>query len=554
MTATAICGPQLVYRTPRSAYRGRLLNWFRGHGRDFPWRRNRDPYRVLVAELLLQRTQAAQVRPVYEELVRCYPNAAAMCRARRSTLERLLAPLGRRNRLTDFRAAFKHICKHHEGAIPATRAELLRVPGIGDYIANAVLELAYGKRAPLLDPNVYRVLNRAFRVSAKGLRPRCDPGVWQMLEGLLPPRAHRRFGLALIDLGATVCVARDPHCGKCPLRADCAFFQKRRKTGDQKRFIDVFSGAGGMTQGFVDAGYSPVLAVESDPDAAETYERNFGCHIWRGDARKLRSDQIPDADVVIAGPPCQGFTQLGSIFGGGRNRAQNRLWREIFGVVPRSGAHTFVVENVPQFLRTAEFRELTRLGERRGFNVVAGVLNTADYGVPQRRKRALVIGSLLGVPELPPPTVSEPRTVFEAIGDLPDTPPGDNLHTARLRVTSTSLERYRAIPPGGNRFDLARNAPHLLPPCWRRKTTGTTDVFGRLWWDRPFVTIRTEFYKPEKGRYLHPCAPRAITHREAARLQGFNDDFEWCGSLTSIARQIGNAVPPPLAASLAGRL
>jgi DNA (cytosine-5)-methyltransferase 1 len=113
------------------------------------------------------------------------------------------------------------------------------------------------------------------------------------------------------------------------------------------------------------------------------------------------------------------------------------------------------------------------------------------------------------------------------------------------------------VPPGGNRFDLPEK---LLPDCWRNKPTGTTDVMGRLEWDRPSLTIRTEFFKPEKGRYLHPQwdaddpsrrVNRPITHWEAARIQGFPDDFVWCGSKIEIARQIGNAVPVGLAAALA---
>jgi DNA (cytosine-5)-methyltransferase 1 len=114
-----------------------------------------------------------------------------------------------------------------------------------------------------------------------------------------------------------------------------------------------------------------------------------------------------------------------------------------------------------------------------------------------------------------------------------------------------SLKRYAAIPPGGNRFDLAENAPRLLPPCWRKKKEGTTDVFGRLWWDRPSTTIRTEFFKPEKGRFLHPEEDRPLTHREAARLQSFPDWFVFEGNNIEIARQIGNAVPPRLAAVVA---
>ena len=118
-----------------------------------------------------------------------------------------------------------------------------------------------------------------------------------------------------------------------------------------------------------------------------------------------------------------------------------------------------------------------------------------------------------------------------------------------------TLRRYAAVPlDGGNRFQMEENLDraglgHLAPPCWRRHRKGSTDVFGRLWWDKPASTIRTEFFKPEKGRYLHPSEPRAITVREAARLMSFPDEFDLPEdqSMTAIARQIGNAVPPLLA-------
>jgi DNA (cytosine-5)-methyltransferase 1 len=150
------------------------------------------------------------------------------------------------------------------------------------------------------------------------------------------------------------------------------------------------------------------------------------------------------------------------------------------------------------------------------------------------------------------------RTVRDAIEDLPG-PIGTEIRKARppldlhfgRKPTEISLRRYKLVPPGGNRFDLQKAAPELTPQCWIKKTSGGTDLFGRLWWDRPSVTIRTEFFKPEKGRYLHPEQHRPITHREAARLMGFPDDFKFVGSKVEIARQIGNAVPPGLAASIA---
>jgi DNA (cytosine-5)-methyltransferase 1 len=168
-----------------------------------------------------------------------------------------------------------------------------------------------------------------------------------------------------------------------------------------------------------------------------------------------------------------------------------------------------------------------------------------------------VIGSRIGKPVWPAAThgpdssSGEPyTTVRQAIADLAAQPTEEALHWGR-NPRAESIERYRAVPEGGNRFDLARNRPDLLPSCWRKKKSGTTDVFGRLWWDRPALTIRTEFFKPEKGRFLHPQEHRPITHREAARLQTFPDDFVFEGSRIEIARQIGNAVPPRLAQALA---
>ena len=141
-------------------------------------------------------------------------------------------------------------------------------------------------------------------------------------------------------------------------------------------------------------------------------------------------------------------------------------------------------------------------------------------------------------------------TVRDAIGDLPLTPNNVNRHDRR-NVSDLSLRRYMAVPPGGNRRDLP---DEINIPCWRTKdpkSGGSADLMGRLWWDRPALTIRTQFLKPEKGRYLHPEAHRSITVREGARLQSFPDDFAFAGSNFQAAKQIGNAVPPLLAERIA---
>lgn len=355
------------------------------------------------------------------------------------------------------------------------------------------------------------------------------------------------------------------------------------------RFIDVFAGAGGMTLGFSKMSGRPfdcVWANDFDEACVRTYRRNFGEKCVPGDivdVLKHSGTEIPPADVVIGGPPCQGFSLLN------RNRngdPRKQLWRSFLEVVRRSGAQVFVMENVPQLLASSEHHEIMDAAESSGFKCRSEILCAADYGVPQMRRRAFIVGCKFSDPSkvFPPqkthvdprknaaqisflqndingrsPGAMKWRTVRDAIADLPapngteirEEPPPLDLHFGRS-PTPISLARYKAIPEEGmNRFDLQKRAPHLTPACWIRKKSGGTDIFGRLWWDRPAFTIRTEFFKPEKGRYLHPEQHRPITHREAARLQSFPDEFVFTGSKTEIARQIGNAVPPLLAARMA---
>lgn len=332
--------------------------------------------------------------------------------------------------------------------------------------------------------------------------------------------------------------------------------------------VDLFAGAGGLSLGFhlADVGYLPVFAVEHEHAAAATFERNFGCRVFDGDIEY--GPEYPEADVVIGGPPCQGFSPLGRDRDDASRARLNGLWKHYLHAVRTIRPKAFVIENVPEFQKSAQFQELLELlredAELGSYKLAYGVLNAADYGVPQTRRRGILVAIRDHNGDLPwpPPPSHGPEsesqaayvTVREAIGDLPSRTRGtdpyiegdeQHLHFGR-RPLATSLERYKAIPPGGNRFDLMRERPDITPACWANKPTGTTDVMGRLWWDRPSATIRTEFFKPEKGRYLHPTANRVISHREGARLQSFPDWYLFEGTKIEIARQIGNAVPPLL--------
>lgn len=328
------------------------------------------------------------------------------------------------------------------------------------------------------------------------------------------------------------------------------------------RLIDLFAGCGGMSLGFERSGsFAPVFAVEHDKWAAETYESNLPGDVHCGGIEELNS--FPRADVVVGGPPCQAFSNLNRHVVGPERR---EMWRHFVRCLEDSGARAFVMENVPQLLDSPEFLNFKRTVTKLGFQLDAQVLNAADYGVPQVRRRAIAVGLIGEQFTWPEPSHGranllaqnrEPWSTFRtAVDGLDETPDGINWHRAR-NPTALSLERYATIPDEGEgRFELALRRPDITPRCWLEKPTGTTDVFGRLWWDRPAPTIRTEFYKPEKGRYLHPSQHRPITVREAARLQGFPDDFRFSDdqSMTSVGRQVGNAVPPALAQVVAGAL
>lgn len=329
--------------------------------------------------------------------------------------------------------------------------------------------------------------------------------------------------------------------------------------GQIYKVIDLFAGAGGMTLGFVRQGFDPILAIEKEPDFAQTYAANFGAHVIVQDIADIvdAGGVQLKADVVIGGPPCQGFSNL---TGNKANDPRRSLWRFYMDVVVSSDCKVFVVENVPNLLTSVEGQAIIKHAKNLGFHVTSGKLLASEFGVPQNRRRAIIIGSKLGPVDLPKPNGNK-MTVKQAFKGIPlkakftdamkQPSQGKDLHVAR-NPTQISMQRYMLIPEGGNRFDLERLAPELTPGCWLRKREGGTDLFGRLEWNGPArCTIRCEFFKPEKGRYLHPSEHRPITHWEAARLQTFPDDFKWYGTKTRIAAQIGNAVPPVFAEALA---
>jgi A/G-specific adenine glycosylase len=211
-----------------ASFRRRLLAWFRGHGRDLPWRHTRDPYRVLVSEVMLQQTQVARVTQFYPRFLRAFPTLPLLAAASPKRVREAWAGLGYYRRAANLHRLAREVLERHDGRIPPEPESLRRLPGVGRYTAGAVASFAFERSVPAVDTNVARVLRRAFH-------PRLPPGVrgerriWETAAALLPRsgRAAWRFNQAVMELGALICTARVARCERCPVAVVCRTGRKR---------------------------------------------------------------------------------------------------------------------------------------------------------------------------------------------------------------------------------------------------------------------------------------------------------------------------------------
>ena len=340
------------------------------------------------------------------------------------------------------------------------------------------------------------------------------------------------------------------------------------------RVIDLFAGVGGLSLGFEKKGFDVVLANEYDASIATSYIANHkNTKMIVGDITSLDLEDTfgklaGTIDVVIGGPPCQGFSQKGQ-----RKTIhdeRNFLFKYYVSVVELVKPKYFVMENVPNLL-TAEggyFRhEIEELFNKLGYSLEYGVLNASDYGVPQNRRRAVIIGKLDGdAPKLPVPKRNN-VTIWDAISDLAYLEsgegseeqeykyPAESDYEKMLRKDSSKLFNHIAT----KHSPLALKVLALIPPNAGREVLPeehlTKSIYSGTWTrmkkDEISVTITTRFDTPSSGKFTHPFLNRAITVREAARIQSFPDNFHFVGNKGSQMKQVGNAVPPLLAAAIA---
>lgn len=324
----------------------------------------------------------------------------------------------------------------------------------------------------------------------------------------------------------------------------------RRGVDSRPTVVDLFAGAGLFSLAFEREGFRVVRAIELDRHAVHTYALNFKACVDNADIRQCQP--LGRCDVIIAGPPCQGFSTLGKR---DADDPRNLLSLEIARFAAVMKPQVIVIENVEGFVGSGSWKTLARRLERLGYAVKAELCDAIDFGVAQRRVRSATFATRVGPIAAYTPRRSEPVTVREAWDGLPVRPNGEGLNIS-LPTSPLALARMRVIPPGGDKRDILAKAPHLAPPSWfGRRRIDVTDVWGRMEWDKPSNTLRTEFVNPSKGRYIHPAQHRVISLREATRLHSIPDSFKFAQNVPYIvARQIGNSVPPLMGRALARRV
>ncbi len=325
------------------------------------------------------------------------------------------------------------------------------------------------------------------------------------------------------------------------------------------RCIDLFCGAGGLTCGLLRSGIHVKAGIDLDPTCAFVYEKNNKAKFLLGDIKNYPSSKLEkywrggNVKILVGCAPCQPFSRMKK----NKESTKDSKWGLLYAFldkVRQLNPDIVSMENVPEIRRSEVFADFVNGLKELGYHVSYQVVNAMDYGVPERRSRIILLASRYGDIALSDAARVDCRvSVRDIIGNLPPIEAGgtcenDPLHTAR-KLSPINLERIRLSTPGGTWLDWPFE---LRPVCYRKKTGASfSAVYGRMKWDDVAPTLTTQFDVYGTGRYGHPVQDRALSLREGALLQSFPFSYDFIDpsvpfSRNTIARQIGNAVPPAL--------
>lgn len=328
--------------------------------------------------------------------------------------------------------------------------------------------------------------------------------------------------------------------------------------------VDLFCGAGGLTHGLVLEGLPVVAGIDMDPACKFPYESNNNAKFIERDISKVTTTELDalfgDADIkILAGcAPCQPFSTYTQRYESDGKDGKWGLLYEFARLAEGTRPDVITMENVPTVAKHQVFHDFVEALKCIGYNVWFSIVDCTHFGVPQTRKRMVLLASLHGEIKMSSPTCTKPKTVREAIGHLRalnagEAAPGDKLHVTST-LSDKNLERIKASKPGGTWRDWPE---HLVADCHRTESGRTyASVYGRMEWDKPAPTMTTQCYGFGNGRFGHPEQNRAISLREAAILQSFPRNYAFIPhdgpvSLRILGRLIGNAVPVALGRAIA---
>jgi DNA (cytosine-5)-methyltransferase 1 len=305
--------------------------------------------------------------------------------------------------------------------------------------------------------------------------------------------------------------------------------------------ISLFSGCGGMDFGFdLARGFNIKWANDFDPKACDTYKNNIGDHIVCGDIADISIDEIPYAQLIIGGFPCQDFSMISKR--GGINTDRGNLYQHFVQIVSNKNPLMFIAENVKGILTANKGEAIKQIIEdfsstgKHGYNVKAHLVNFADYGVAQLRQRVLIIGVRSDIAqEFSIPKIIRDKSHYLSSREALIGVEKVSHNNEHQNIQQTTVEKLKLIPAGGNFTNIPKDSPHYVKGM-------ISHVYRRLHPDQPSTTIIAAGGGGTWG--YHFSEPRPLTNRERARLFGYPDDFIFSGSITEVRRQIGNSVPP----------
>lgn len=591
-----------------------------------------DPVDELVYIILSRKTREDAYQQVYETLKKRFRRWDDLLKAPRPTVERLLRPGGLPRRKADslygalsmLRDAFGECTLEPLREWPDAKVEafLCSLPEINRKSAYCVMMYSLGREVFPVDTHVGRVLARLgpYRDLGLSLEGLDHKQLQATLADLIPPNLRHSLHVNLVEHGRRVCKAPAPVCADCDLKNFCSFYRNSQvaqaKASDAPTAVDLFCGAGGLSTGFTRAGFRVLAAVDLDAAALKTYSvnhpevpedrvvcRDIGS-FKKGELKRLAGARV---DVLLAAPPCQGFSHAGFRSKTTKTQyevtkdARNYLFEHVITAARELKPRLILMENVPgmQSARNETnsfFEEAARMLGKAGYRTAIWRLNASAHGVAQERIRVFLVASSTDViPNVPEEEYQDtqrrsidvdalpPVSVDDAIFDLPPRAassgavvdvrePPDLANTPRFRryltkfrLVSNSkllfnhaarynndrdLELYALLRPGEDSVHALERHGKRGKALMRYRADVFDDKYARLRPDRPSKTIVSHLAKDGNG-YIHPHQVRSITVREAARIQSFPDSYVFCGAPKDQWIQVGNAVPPVLASAIA---